>query len=71
MLIMTSSSDTKCELRKNFMNHWMLKGLYHEFAVENVNTWDPHVVSITNIGVVGKIYTTMAEGERGPQIAEH
>jgi hypothetical protein len=71
MLIMTSSSDTKCELRKNFMSHWVLQGIYHEFVVENVNTWDPHNVSIVHPEVVEKTYTTLAEGERGPQIAEH
>ena len=59
------------ELRKNFMSHWVLSGLYHEFVVENVNTWDPHPVSIVHQEVVTKNYTTLAEGERGPQIAEH
>jgi hypothetical protein len=71
VLIMTSDSDVKCELRKNFMSHWLVKGLYHEFIVENINTWDPHTTSIVNLATVEKTYTTIAEGDRGPQIAEH
>lgn len=71
LLIMTSNSDTKCELRKNFMSHWILKGLQYQFVVENINTWDPHTVSIVHPETVEKTYTTLAEGERGPQIAEH
>lgn len=53
------------------MSHWVLNGIYHEFVVENLNTWDPHNVSIVQPVVVEKAYTTLAEGERGPQIAEH
>lgn len=71
MLIMTSSSDTRCELRKNLMSHWVLQGIYHEFVVENINTWDPHPVSIVQTEVVERNFTTLAEGDRGPQIAEH
>ena len=52
VLIMTSDSDIKCELRKNFMSHWLFKGIYHEFIVENVNTWDPHPINITNIETI-------------------
>lgn len=68
---MTSNSDTRCELRKNFMSHWILQGVPYEFVVENLNTWDPHHVSIVNTETVEFSYTALAEGERGPQIAEH
>jgi hypothetical protein len=71
ILIMTSNSDTRCELRKNFMSHWILQGVPYEFVVENLNTWDPHHVSIVNTETVEFSYTALAEGERGPQIAEH
>lgn len=52
VMIMTSASDIKCELRKNFMSHWVLKGIFHEFIVENVNTWDPHAINITHLETV-------------------
>ena len=68
---MTSNFDTKCELRKNFMSHWVLAGMPYQFVVENVNTWDPHPVSIVNQETVERTYTPLAEGERGPQISEH
>ena len=56
ILIMTSDSDIKCDVRKNFCNHWFLKGIYHEFICENLQTWDPHPVNITSIETVQKNY---------------
>lgn len=52
LLIMTSDSDTKCDVRKNFINHWVFKDVSHEFIVENINTWDPHPISIPNLETV-------------------
>lgn len=52
VMIMTSSSDVKIELRKNFMSHWSVKGVYHEFMGENINTWDPHPINIVNVETV-------------------
>ena len=63
---MTSSSDVKCDVRKNFLSHWIVKDVYHEFIVENINTWDPHPITIKNTETVQKNYTVIAEGERGP-----
>ena len=71
VLIMTSDSDVKCDVRKNFTNHWIFKEVFYEFIVENINTWDPHPIQIPNLETVQKSYTVLAEGERGPQIAEH
>ena len=71
IMIMTQDSDIKCDVRKNFCNHWLLDGVYHEFVCENMQAWDPHPVNITSIELVQKNYQTLAEGERGPQIAEH
>ena len=51
-MIMTSSSDVKVELRKNFMSHWSVKGVYHEFMGENINTWDPHPINIVNVETI-------------------
>jgi len=71
VMIMTSDSDIRCELKKNLMSHWVLKGIFFEFIVENLNVWDPHPINITHIETVEKSYTSLADGERGPQIAEH
>jgi hypothetical protein len=70
-MIMTSASDVKVELKKNFMSHWCLKGVFHEFIAENVNTWDPHPINIVHSETVIKNYQTLAEAARGPQISEH
>ena len=49
---MTSAKDIKCDVRKNQMSHWILKGVKHEFICENTNEWDPHPVSMTNTDIV-------------------
>jgi hypothetical protein len=51
---MTSSNDIKCNLRKNKADHWLLKGVKHEFSCENTNDWDPHPIKFTNTDIVGK-----------------
>ena len=53
------------------MGHWLLKDVYHAFVVENINTWDPHPINITHQETVEKTYTSLADSERGSQIAEH
>ena len=65
-MIMTSSSDVKIELRKNFMSHWAVKGVFHEFLGENINTWDPHPTNIVNNETVVKTYQILADATRGP-----
>ena len=65
-LIMTSDKDIQCDIRINFVNHWVVKGIHPKFIVENSNSWDPHSVIITNPETVQKSYTVLAEGERGP-----
>ena len=71
VMIMTSDSDIKCELKKNLMSHWILKGIFFEFIVENVNVWDPHPINIVHPETIVKTYSELATGERGPQVAEH
>lgn len=66
VMIMTSASDVKVELKKNFMSHWCLKGVFHEFIAENINTWDPHPINIVHYETVIKNYQTLAEATRGP-----
>ena len=55
-MIFTSSKDVKIEIRKHFMSHWCVKGCYHEFMGENINTWDPHSINIVNIETIEKTY---------------
>ena len=47
VMIMTSDSDIRCEVKKNYLGHWLMKDIFYEFIVENINTWDPHPVNIT------------------------
>lgn len=68
---MTSPNDVKCNLRKNKIDHWLLKDVKHEFTCENTNDWDPHPVRLTNTEIVGNGFTILADGIRGPQIATH
>jgi hypothetical protein len=56
LLITSSDNDVKVDVRKNFMNHWIFKDVKYQFIVENVNTWDPHPICITNIIAVKKGY---------------
>ena len=56
LLIMTSDSDVKVDVRKNFVNHWIFSDCDLEFIVENVNQWDPHPMNITNSITVRKTY---------------
>jgi hypothetical protein len=48
-----------------------MEGLPQEFVVDNRNTWDPHPINITNMAVIEKNYVTLAESDRGPQVATH
>lgn len=66
ILITTSDSDIKVNVRKNFVSHYIFKNVYGEFIAENVNTWDPHPINITSNISVKKSYQTLADGEKGP-----
>lgn len=58
-------------IKKVFLQHWLLKGMKNAFPAKTKNTWDPHPINITNISAIKRNYTTLAESNRGPQIAEH
>ena len=51
-MIMSSAHDVKIDLNKNFVQHWCVAGVDHEFMGENVNTWDPHPINIVNIETI-------------------
>jgi len=63
VVIKTSDKDCLVNVRKNFLKHWIFKGVYHEFLAQNINTWDAHHTIITNLETVQKAYTVLAEGE--------
>ena len=63
--------DVKCQIKKQHIKHWALINLPSSFVVTNTNRYDPHPINITQIQHVCKNYETIAESERGPQIAEH
>lgn len=70
-LFFSKLTDVKCTIKKQYISHALMEGLPQEFVVDNRNTWDPHPVNITNMSLVEKLYDTLAESERGPQVCTH
>eukprot|EP00347_Sterkiella_histriomuscorum_P002132 403369345 len=71
VLFYSKLTDVRCSLKKQYISHYLAVDIPQEFVVENKNTWDPHPINITNIDLVQQNYETIAESERGPQIAIH
>lgn len=65
-MIMSSNYDVKIDLNKNFVQHWCVAGVAHEFMGENINKWDPHPINIVNIETITKNYQAIADTKRGP-----
>ena len=70
-LFFSKLTDVKCMVKKQYISHPLMDKLPQEFVVENRNTWDPHPVNITNLTLIEKFYDTLAESDRGPQVAIH
>jgi hypothetical protein len=70
-LFFSKLTDVKCLVKKHYISHPLMYKMPQEFVVENRNTWDPHPVNITNLNLIEKYYDTMAESDRGPQVATH
>lgn len=66
MLFYSKLTDVKCNVKKQYISHWLMEGIPQEFIIENKNSWDPHPINITNLTVVKVNYDTMAQSERGP-----
>lgn len=70
-LFYSKLTDVKCTIKKQYISHPLMEGVAQEFVVDNRNTWDPHPINITNMAVIEKNYQTLAESERGAQVAIH
>jgi hypothetical protein len=72
-LIFNNTSDEKVVIRREFVKHWLLKDLPHEFVIENKNAWDSHSINITDKGIksIQNCYTILASNSKGPNICEH
>eukprot|EP00826_Nyctotherus_ovalis_P047926 TRINITY_DN5590_c0_g4_i1.p1 TRINITY_DN5590_c0_g4~~TRINITY_DN5590_c0_g4_i1.p1 ORF type:complete len:320 (+),score=91.44 TRINITY_DN5590_c0_g4_i1:156-1115(+) len=67
----SNENEAICFVRKASVQHWGMVGLPQKFLVLAKNAWDPHPVNVTQAGVVGPNYHTLAENEKGPSIVEH
>ena len=52
ILFYSKLTDVKCNVKKQYISHWLIEGLPQEFIVENRNSWDPHPVNITDIAAI-------------------
>jgi hypothetical protein len=43
---MLKITDTKCQLRKEMIGHFLSSGLPTEFVADAGNTWDPHSLNL-------------------------
>ena len=68
VLIGTSATDTECSIKKEFVSHWLFKGVNRDFMVENDNAWDVHPANIRkeDLPRIQACYTTMAETMNKP-----
>ena len=66
-------TDTKSNILKQALNHFMCQGLPQEFLVDASNSWDPHPVNldVRSVGVVTQNYVVLAENSRAPVVAIH
>ncbi len=67
----SNENEAICYIKKSYVQHWALVGLPQKFLVSAKNAWDPHPVNVTQVGLVGPNYRTLADSERGPSIVEH
>lgn len=70
-LYLNSENEQIVYIRKIHTQHWALREIKSEFKVCSLNKWNAHPINITNISLVGRNYTILAESMRGPQIIEH
>ena len=67
----SNRNETICFIKKSHVQHWALTGLPMKFLVSAKNSWDPHPVNVTQVGVIGSNYHSLADNEKGPSIIEH
>ena len=68
-----SMYETSCNIKKPYVQHWLLQEIPQSFKVPKKNKWDPHPINIQKdcIYKVGGNYIVLADSGRGPQIIEH
>ena len=64
-------SESKCCIKKQYMNHWLFETMKSEFLVENNFSWETHPINITNVHICKKNYNVLAESESNPIVVEH
>ena len=67
----SNNNEAVCFIRKSYVQHWAFVGLPQKFLVIGKNAWDPHPINVTQAGLVGPNYHTLADNEKGPNIIEH
>eukprot|EP00826_Nyctotherus_ovalis_P031984 TRINITY_DN2579_c0_g1_i6.p1 TRINITY_DN2579_c0_g1~~TRINITY_DN2579_c0_g1_i6.p1 ORF type:complete len:493 (+),score=117.99 TRINITY_DN2579_c0_g1_i6:45-1523(+) len=67
----SNNNEAVCFIRKSYVQHWVFAGLPQKFVVIGKNAWDPHPVNVTQAGLVGLNYHTLADNEKGPSVIEH
>jgi len=58
-------------VRNIHIQHWAFKEIRSKFKVNCLNKWEAHPINITNIAILAKNYTILAECSKGPIIIEH
>eukprot|EP00826_Nyctotherus_ovalis_P059277 TRINITY_DN8226_c0_g1_i4.p2 TRINITY_DN8226_c0_g1~~TRINITY_DN8226_c0_g1_i4.p2 ORF type:complete len:133 (+),score=23.28 TRINITY_DN8226_c0_g1_i4:73-471(+) len=64
-------NESICFVKKAYVQHWALLGVSQKFLVPSKNAWDPHPVNVTQVGLVGPNYHTLADNEQTPSVIEH
>ncbi|CAD8124286.1 unnamed protein product [Paramecium sonneborni] len=66
--ILANQNDMFCSIKKQFLHHWLFKGVQMEFSVNLINQWDIHAITFTN---PDRKFLALAENNlRGPLIIE-
>ena len=70
-IFVSKITETKCVIKKQYLQHWALENMKAEFLACTKNQWDPHPVNNVNSSHGIGTYAMLAESEKGPQIIEH
>lgn len=67
----STENDSICFIKKSYVQHWAVSNLPQRFLVTGKNAWDPHPINVTQAGLIGENYHTLADNDKGPCIIEH
>ncbi|CAK87623.1 unnamed protein product (macronuclear) [Paramecium tetraurelia] len=66
--MLANQNEMICQIKKQFLHHWLFRGVAMEFAITSCNQWDIHAITFTN---PEKKFNSLAEHNlRGPLIIE-